>query len=203
MNCSLYIILFLDSRTYGPVPMGLIQGRIVCKLNIPYGFFSPDKKVIEWVDHVYPVPKPKKKIVKKVLAKVDKTRVDPLNSGSTKKNTDSVMDTQAQHDELHHPVGDSRIQETVPIVDNGAAVELIVSSRNSTRTDDVSSHDNEKSKDSSNDADSRCGEGGDIQPAISQGSDATKDQCLEPVHEAPRPPFVSHNNNVSNKEEES
>lgn len=39
-----------DSRDYGPVPLALIKGKIMFKINFPEALFS-EKKLVEWVDH--------------------------------------------------------------------------------------------------------------------------------------------------------
>lgn len=62
-----------DSRQYGAVPVSYIQGRIICKVNIPYGFFLPHLKVIEWVEHECPlVGEKRKKLVLKKQIEVKK-----------------------------------------------------------------------------------------------------------------------------------
>lgn len=53
LNC----IHVTDSRSYGPVPLCLIQGKILCKVNLPSGLLFGDQKTIEWVEHTYPLPK--------------------------------------------------------------------------------------------------------------------------------------------------
>lgn len=80
INHVIIIYRNADSRNYGAVPVGLIQGRIVCKVNIPYGFFLPDLKVFEWVVHEYPhVGEKKKNPVIKIDVKKEAKVGVPVN----------------------------------------------------------------------------------------------------------------------------
>lgn len=100
-NVVVTFFILADSRTYGPVPLGLIQGKILCKINIPSGFFATDRKIVEWVEHNYPIHRKEKgkkgrnlsKRYKDYAASAAATTTTTANSTTESSATTTITDT--------------------------------------------------------------------------------------------------------------